>query len=175
MNASNIQPGTRPRALTEPAGAAVELPPSSSTCPTTASSPPPYRPMAAARSSSRASSHRAARAAGWSRHGGEEERFQRIRAIPVAGPMEVFWSKYRWYCEEPLCSTADAGHRRTPVPIRAIFPQPHQLQTQMPARRRRPPPLPDQADEPCLCEGPLTAYRVSVHVAALQVSSTGYS
>ncbi|WP_437772743.1 transposase family protein [Arthrobacter sp. KNU40] len=28
----------------------------------------------------------------------KERRFQRIRDIPVAGPVEVLWSKYRWYC-----------------------------------------------------------------------------
>ncbi|MET1156692.1 ISL3 family transposase [Arthrobacter sp.] len=34
----------------------------------------------------------------------KERRFQRIRDIPVAGALEVLWSKYRWYCEEPKCS-----------------------------------------------------------------------
>lgn len=33
----------------------------------------------------------------------KERRFQRLRDIPVAGPVEVLWSKYRWYCEEPAC------------------------------------------------------------------------
>lgn len=33
----------------------------------------------------------------------KERRFQRIRDIPVAGAMEVLWSKYRWHCDEPPC------------------------------------------------------------------------
>ena len=36
----------------------------------------------------------------------KERRFQRIRDIPVAGAVEVLWSKYRWYCEEPACAAA---------------------------------------------------------------------
>lgn len=28
----------------------------------------------------------------------KERRFQRLRNIPVAGPVDVLWSKYRWYC-----------------------------------------------------------------------------
>jgi hypothetical protein len=33
----------------------------------------------------------------------KERRLQPLRDIPVAGPVEVLWSKYRWYCEEPAC------------------------------------------------------------------------
>lgn len=32
-----------------------------------------------------------------------ERRFQRLRDIPVAGPVDVMLSKYRWYCAEPTC------------------------------------------------------------------------
>jgi hypothetical protein len=38
--------------------------------------------------------------------GRKERRVQRLRDIPVAGPVEVLWSKYRWYCEEPACDRA---------------------------------------------------------------------
>jgi hypothetical protein len=34
-------------------------------------------------------------------HRGGRNGFQRIRDIPVAGAVEAFWSKYRWYCQEP--------------------------------------------------------------------------
>ncbi|XTR52171.1 ISL3 family transposase [Pseudarthrobacter sp. So.54] len=47
----------------------------------------------------------------------KERRFQRIRDIPVAGALEVLWSKYRWHCEERACprlsffeSTAQVPH-----------------------------------------------------------------
>ena len=33
----------------------------------------------------------------------KERRVQRIRDIPVAGAVEVLWSKYRWFCGEPAC------------------------------------------------------------------------
>lgn len=33
----------------------------------------------------------------------KERRFQRLRDIPVAGTVEVLWSKYLWYCKEPAC------------------------------------------------------------------------
>jgi transposase len=33
----------------------------------------------------------------------KERRLQRIRDIPVAGSVEVLWSKYRWHCEERTC------------------------------------------------------------------------
>jgi transposase len=34
----------------------------------------------------------------------KERRFKRIRDIPIAGAVEVLWSKYRWHCEEPECA-----------------------------------------------------------------------
>ncbi len=49
----------------------------------------------------------------------KERRFQRIRDIPVAGPVEVLWSKYRWYCEEPACERLSFFESTTQVPRRA--------------------------------------------------------
>ncbi|UKA62096.1 ISL3 family transposase [Arthrobacter sp. FW306-04-A] len=49
----------------------------------------------------------------------EERRFQRIRDIPVAGPVEVLWSKYRWYCEEPVCERLSFFESTPQVPRRA--------------------------------------------------------
>ena len=49
----------------------------------------------------------------------KERRFQRIRDIPVAGPVDVLWSKYRWYCDEPACdrlSFFESTPRCRPVP-----------------------------------------------------------
>ncbi|AOY70093.1 transposase [Arthrobacter sp. ZXY-2] len=33
----------------------------------------------------------------------KERRFQGLRDILLAGPVDVLWSKYRWCCEEPAC------------------------------------------------------------------------
>ncbi|MDJ0316234.1 transposase family protein [Arthrobacter antibioticus] len=30
-------------------------------------------------------------------------RWQRVRDIPVAGPVEVLWCKYRYFCDEAFC------------------------------------------------------------------------
>lgn len=49
----------------------------------------------------------------------KERRFQRIRDIPVAGPVEVLWSKYRWYCEEPACGRLSFFESTAQVPRRA--------------------------------------------------------
>ncbi|MGM7776843.1 ISL3 family transposase [Arthrobacter sp. KNU-44] len=49
----------------------------------------------------------------------KERRFQRIRDIPVAGPVEVLWSKYRWYCEEPACERLSFFESTAQVPRRA--------------------------------------------------------
>lgn len=49
----------------------------------------------------------------------EERRFQRIRDIPVAGVVEVLWSKYRWYCEEPACARLSFFESMTQVRRRA--------------------------------------------------------
>jgi len=48
----------------------------------------------------------------------KERRFQRIRDIPVAGPVEVLWSKYRWYCEEPTCGRLSFFESTAQVPRR---------------------------------------------------------
>jgi transposase len=49
----------------------------------------------------------------------KERRFQRIRDIPVAGAVEVLWSKYRWYCEESACARLSFFESTTQVPRRA--------------------------------------------------------
>ncbi len=49
----------------------------------------------------------------------KERRLQRLRDIPVAGPVEVFWSKYRWYCEEPACGRLSFFESTPQVPRRA--------------------------------------------------------
>jgi transposase len=49
----------------------------------------------------------------------KERRVQRIRDIPVAGAVEVLWSKYRWYCEEPACDRLSFFESTAQVPRRA--------------------------------------------------------
>ncbi|WP_251046932.1 transposase family protein [Arthrobacter sp. ISL-85] len=49
----------------------------------------------------------------------KERRLQRLRDIPVAGPVEVLWSKYRWYCEEPACDRLSFFESTPQVPHRA--------------------------------------------------------
>ncbi|MDP9982277.1 transposase [Pseudarthrobacter oxydans] len=49
----------------------------------------------------------------------KERRFQRIRDIPVAGAVEVLWSKYRWHCEEPKCARLSFFESTAQVPRRA--------------------------------------------------------
>jgi transposase len=74
--------------------------------------------MAGARSLSKPTSHRGAtRGVVSSRR--KERRFQRIRDIPVAGPVEVLWSKYRWHCEETACDRLSFFESTTQVPRRA--------------------------------------------------------
>jgi hypothetical protein len=51
----------------------------------------------------------------------KERRFRRIRDIPVAGAVQVLWSKYRWYCVNPGCARlsffeSTAQVRAVPVP-----------------------------------------------------------
>lgn len=145
------------------------LPSSSSTCPTTASFPPPSLP-AAGRSSSKPTNRPTCGVIASRR---KERCLQGLRDVPVAGSVDVLWSKYGWYCEEPACDRlsffesapqvprrarsrsrlpdqlvdavislrqgcpgdscrlrrgqaepADAGHRLTPVPVRALLPGP---------------------------------------------------
>lgn len=49
----------------------------------------------------------------------KERRLQRVRDIPVAGPVEVLWSKYRWYCEESACERLSFFESTPQVPRRA--------------------------------------------------------
>lgn len=49
----------------------------------------------------------------------KERRLQRLRDIPVAGPVEVLWSKYRWYCEEVACERLSFFESTPQVPRRA--------------------------------------------------------
>jgi transposase len=49
----------------------------------------------------------------------KERRFQRILDIPVAGAVEVLWSKYRWYCEERHCAWLSFFGSTAQVPRRA--------------------------------------------------------
>ena len=49
----------------------------------------------------------------------KERRLQRLRDIPVAGPVDVLWSKYRWYCEEPACDRLSFFESTPQVPRRA--------------------------------------------------------
>jgi transposase len=49
----------------------------------------------------------------------KERRFQRIRDIPVAGAVELLWSKYRWHCEERACPQLSFFESTTQVPRRA--------------------------------------------------------
>jgi transposase len=49
----------------------------------------------------------------------KERRLQRLRDIPVAGPVDVLWSKYRWYCDEPVCDRLSFFESTPQVPRRA--------------------------------------------------------
>ncbi|MEC5192566.1 MULTISPECIES: ISL3 family transposase [unclassified Arthrobacter] len=49
----------------------------------------------------------------------KERRYQRLRDIPVAGPVDVLWSKYRWYCDEPACERLSFFESTAQVPRRA--------------------------------------------------------
>ena len=49
----------------------------------------------------------------------KERRLQRIRDIPVAGAVELLWSKYRWYCEERACPRLSFFEATIQVPRRA--------------------------------------------------------
>jgi hypothetical protein len=46
----------------------------------------------------------------------KERRVQRIWDIPVAGAVEVLWSKYRWHCEERTCPRLSFFEATTQVP-----------------------------------------------------------
>lgn len=48
----------------------------------------------------------------------KERRRQRLRDIPVAGQVEVLWSKYRWYCEEQACDGPSFFEATPQVPRR---------------------------------------------------------
>ncbi|MGO4234690.1 ISL3 family transposase [Pseudarthrobacter sp. YAF2] len=49
----------------------------------------------------------------------KERRLQRLRDIPVAGPVDVLWSKYRWYCQEPACDRLSFFESTPQVPRHA--------------------------------------------------------
>ncbi|WP_461186837.1 transposase family protein [Arthrobacter sp. Z4-13] len=49
----------------------------------------------------------------------KERRLQRLRGIPVAGPVDVLWSKYRWYCDEVACDRLSFFESTPQVPCRA--------------------------------------------------------
>lgn len=49
----------------------------------------------------------------------KERRFQWIRNIPVAGAVEVLWSKNRWHCEEGDCPRLSFFESTAQVPRRA--------------------------------------------------------
>ena len=46
-------------------------------------------------------------------------RRQRLRDIPVAGPVEVIWAKYRLFCDEELCARRTFAEATPQVPRRA--------------------------------------------------------
>src|SRR6185312_14268703 len=43
-------------------------------------------------------------------------RLQRLRDIPVAGPVQVLWNKYRWFCDEPACGRKSFSEATDQVP-----------------------------------------------------------
>lgn len=47
------------------------------------------------------------------------KRLQRVRDIPVGGPVEVFWVKYRFFCDEFLCARRTFTEETSEVPRRA--------------------------------------------------------
>src|SRR6185312_12305255 len=44
-------------------------------------------------------------------------RLQRLRDIPVAGPVRVLWNKYRWFCDEPVCERKSFSEATDQVPL----------------------------------------------------------
>lgn len=49
----------------------------------------------------------------------KERRLQQLRDIPVAGALDVLWSKYSWYCEERACDRLSFFESTPQVPRRA--------------------------------------------------------
>ena len=43
-------------------------------------------------------------------------RLQRLRDIPVAGPVELVWNKYRWFCDEAACPRKSFSEATKQVP-----------------------------------------------------------
>ena len=43
-------------------------------------------------------------------------RRQRLRDVPVAGPLEVVWVKRRWFCDEPRCRRGTFSEVTAQVP-----------------------------------------------------------
>ncbi|WP_253908514.1 transposase family protein [Arthrobacter sp. H41] len=46
----------------------------------------------------------------------KERRLQRVRDIPVAGPVELIWAKRRWFCDESLCARKSFTEATIEVP-----------------------------------------------------------
>ena len=46
----------------------------------------------------------------------KERRFQRVRDIPVGGPVELIWAKRRWFCDEALCARKSFTEATVQVP-----------------------------------------------------------
>ncbi|WP_334683883.1 transposase family protein [Arthrobacter sp. CAN_A214] len=46
----------------------------------------------------------------------KERRFQRVRDVPVAGPVELVWAKRRWFCDEALCARKSFTEATAQVP-----------------------------------------------------------
>ncbi|NMR28129.1 transposase family protein [Crystallibacter degradans] len=46
----------------------------------------------------------------------KERRLQRLRDIPMAGRLELIWSKYRWFCNEALCERLSFFESTAEVP-----------------------------------------------------------
>ena len=122
MSVSSIQPGTGPRALTEPTVVAFDAA-------TSIFNLPDYRVISA---TVLADGRRqiiietdqppGCPSCGVVATRRKERRFQRIRDIPVAGAVEVLWSKYRWHCEERACPRLSFFESPAQVPRRAVPP-----------------------------------------------------
>ena len=43
-------------------------------------------------------------------------RLQRVRDVPIAGAVEVWWAKRRWFCDEPACAAGTFAEATDEVP-----------------------------------------------------------
>ena len=119
MSVSSIQPGTGPRALTEPIVVASDAA-------TSIFNLPDYRVISATvlddgrrRVIVETDQPPGCPSCGVVATRRKERRFQRIRDIPVGGAVEVLWSKYRWHCEERACPRLSFYESTAQVPRRA--------------------------------------------------------